>query len=98
MSAAVKAGYIVVSKVNTHRQQIKDLAGYSVFSDNSGTTVTGARSLGKTPDLAGTVIKLSTPTGQYGADDGTLGIDQTLSGELDDEIELLTDALGVADA
>jgi hypothetical protein len=88
MSRAVTAGYITVQKQNLHRAKIKELAGYSTFSDNTDLLRNGAAT--SFVDLAGTVILLGPG--------GDLGVDQALSGELDDEIEVLADALGVLNA
>jgi hypothetical protein len=86
MSRAVTAGYITVQKQNTHRAKLKEIAGYSTFTDNTDLLRNGAATA--FVDLAGTVIHLG-PT-------ETLGVDQTFGGEFDTEIELLADTLGVA--
>lgn len=86
---AVTAGYITVQKLNTHRAKIKEIAGYSTFSDNTNLLRNGVATT--MIDLAGSQILL-------GPISGTLGVDQALGGELDLEIEVLADALGVLDA
>jgi hypothetical protein len=82
---AVLAGKILLSKRNTHRQKLKEIAGYSTFATVPSGSPTPGRHIGTGVALLGNL------------GDGRLGIQVTVGGEMDLEVEALADAGGVTD-